>query len=501
MKKIVLLTVLLLLIAVVGCSFNEVEDVTLSFYDGKKLIETTTLYKYNKNPFVPPEKEGFEFTRWYLDSACTQPCEFDKIKSDSILYAGWIEKSDGLRYYHIVFCSDDGTMLKQMNVNKIEDLIFPEVPVKEGYAFIGWDNIPTGQLSSDLIIYAKYAKEYTVEFFADANDTSPLSHQIVLEGNSAVAPSEPTKSGDAQYYYTFSGWSVSFDNVTSDLKIVAKFTRNTHKYTYTFKNYDGTVLVSKSVNYGSKITQPTATKESDDTYVYTFIGWDLNNDNVADTLPETIVENFEAVALFSTNYKAFTVNFFVDETIIESVNVTYGNPVEYTGDTPTKESDVRYNYTFIGWDKTFENITENTDVYALFESTTRQYTYSFVDFTGLVVTETADYGTIIIAPTPHEKEQTDEFEYPFANWSDYAEGMILDADYTFEAIYTPTKRLYTYTFYVGKTIIARVTAEYGTVIVAPEAPEAPDGSKFDKWIGFTEGMILTKDISFNARFV
>lgn len=500
MKKLIPIAIILLVfVALVGCSFTEVEDITLYFYDGSTLIETSTLYKYKKNPFTP-EKEGFDFKAWYLDKGCTKLAVFDDIKSDCSLYAGWVKKSEGSKYYHVVFCSDDGVTLKEMKVNKIEDLVFPTPPEKEGYAFVGWDPVPA-ELTSDLVIYATYLKEYTVEFFADAEDSEPISRQIVLDGGNAVAPQNPTKKGDKQYSYTFAGWSVSFENVKSDLKVVAKFTKLTNKYTYVFKNYDGSILLSQNADYGTKIKPPVATREGDETYVYTFIGWDLDGDSSPDTLPETLVDNFEAKAIFQQNLKSFKVNFIVDGVVVLSVQVMFGERVQYTGDTPTRESTPQYDYKFVRWDKPFEFVTEDTDVYAEFEAITRSYTFTFIDCKGTVLTETADYGTVITAPEAREKEQNDEFTFPFSHWSDFEEGMILDRDYTFEAVYTPQKRTYTYTFYVGKTIVLRVTAEYGSVIVPPDPPESNDGSKFVEWIGFKEGMILTKDISFNARYV
>lgn len=499
MKKMFFVVILLLVVIfAIGCSFNEVEDITLQFYDGSTLIETSTVYKYNKNPFVP-KKEGFEFTNWYYDKECTKVATINDIKSDCVLYAGWIEKGAGSRYYHIVFCSNDGTTLKQMNVNKIEDLVFPDAPQKDGYAFVGWDPKPK-ELNSDMIIYAKYAKEYIVDFFYDADDSVPISHQIVLEGQSAVPPNEPTKIGDMQYSYTFSGWSTSFENVQSDLHVVAKFSKVTNKYTYTFKNYDGTILLSKTANYGTKINPPNATKESDETYVYSFIGWDLTGNNNPDVLPQTLVDNFEAVALFGKNLKSFTVNFLVDENIISSVEVTYGDTVKYLGDTPQKASDAQFNYTFIGWDKSFDNITEDTNVIALFQSSIRRYTYTFIDCTGEIYSQTADYGTDIFVPEPHEKERDDAFVYPFSHWTNYIDGMILDDNYTFEAVYTPQKRMFTYTFKIGKDIFWSGEGEYGMEIIPPEPPESTDGTVFVKWIGFTEGMILTKDIIFTALY-
>ncbi|MBR3381915.1 MAG: InlB B-repeat-containing protein, partial [Clostridia bacterium] len=74
---------------------------------------------------------------------------------------------------------------------------------------------------------------YTVTF-KDWNGTV-LKTEEVLEGAAATAPADPTREG-----YTFTGWDVAFNNVTSDLVVTAQYTINT--YTVTFKDWDGTVL-------------------------------------------------------------------------------------------------------------------------------------------------------------------------------------------------------------------------------------------------------------------
>ena len=73
--------------------------------------------------------------------------------------------------------------------------------------------------------------------------------------------------------------------------------------------------------------------------------------------------------------------------------------------TPTKESDVQYNYTFYGWGASdgggadaniLKNITEDKTVYAIFTSTLRKYTITYLDDDGTTVlkTETLAYGVV-----------------------------------------------------------------------------------------------------------
>lgn len=487
-----------LVVLTTACKFNAVEDVDLSFYDGATFISSTTLFKYQKSPFTPDEKEGFYFDGWYLDIDCTQKADFDKIDKDTVLYAGWKKISSG-NAYKVSFFTQNDEPIGEQTVYSLNDIVYPEAPQIEGFAFVGWSALPE-RLDADLILYALYAKEYTVLFFVDKSDSVPISKQTVLEGQSATKPENPQKKGNDQYYYEFSHWDKKFDNVKSDLSVYAVFTKLTHKYTYTFKNYDGKILLSKNAYYGSQITPPVATKPDDETFTYIFDGWDTNGDGKVDALPENLSYDFEAVALYSQTLKSLTVNFYSDDKLIYSTLVTYGNDAEYEGQNPERASTKQYDFSFKGWDKSLKNITVNTDIFAEFDEHIRSYTYKFVDCTGTILENTAEYGTVIVAPTASEKPQDAVYSYSFGGWLGFTEGMILEENVTFEADYKQTKRKYTYTFYYGKNIVLRVEAEYGTKIEAPEPPESPDGSVFVRWIGYTRGMILEKDISFYALY-
>ena len=108
------------------------------------------------------------------------------------------------------------------------------------------------------------------------DDGTVLKTDTVAYNSTPSYGGTPTKAGNAQYSYTFSGWSPAVSAVTSDTTYTAQYTQTTNSYTVTWKNADGTVLeTDTNVSYGATPTYngATPTKASDDKYSYTFKEW------------------------------------------------------------------------------------------------------------------------------------------------------------------------------------------------------------------------------------
>ena len=111
--------------------------------------------------------------------------------------------------------------------------------------------------------------KYTVTF-KNEDGTVLKTQENILEGLSATAPADPTKAKTQQYTYTFAGWDKDFSEVKENMTVTATYTSTVNQYTVTFKDYDGTVLGTSTVDYGTSATSPADPARIN----YTFTGWD-----------------------------------------------------------------------------------------------------------------------------------------------------------------------------------------------------------------------------------
>lgn len=153
---------------------------------------------------------------------------------------------------------------------------------KAGNASGSHDRITDPGNKFDLIIHN--TNTYTVTFVD--YDNSILDTQTVLHGNGAIAPANPTREG-----YTFIGWDKPFDNITSDLTVMAQYSAmpkgtvtiryqddegNTIKNSDVYTNVEGThIYYAPDIEYFTKpaidsvtITITTNGQTEEHTFVY-----------------------------------------------------------------------------------------------------------------------------------------------------------------------------------------------------------------------------------------
>lgn len=217
-------------------------------------------------------------------------------------------------------------------------------------------------------VYVKWTiNKYTVTFMD--GEKVLRAYTNVPHGSAVTAPEVPEKDGK-----TFSKWDKDFKNITSDLTINAVY--DVDKFTVTFKDGEK-VLETQTVEYEAAATAPDIARLSPPEGMH-FAKWDKDFSKVT--------EDIEVSAVYELN--EYTVIFKNGETTLKTEMVKHGFAATAPNvfDTPTEK--------FVGWDKSFDNVTSDLTVNATFE--TKKFTLTFINFDGTTVyTAEVEYGASI----------------------------------------------------------------------------------------------------------
>ena len=294
---------------------------TVTFMDGEKVLAAFTNVPHGETVTAPevPEKDGKTFSKWDKD--------FSKVTSDLTINAVY-----DVDTFTVTF-KDGEKVLETQTVEYEAAATAPDtarLSPPEGMHFAKWDK-DFSKVTESIEVSAVYElNEYTVIF---KNGETTLKTEMVKHGFAATAPNvydTATKK--------FVGWDKSFDNVTSDLIVNAKF--ETKKFTLTFINFDGTTVYTAEVEYGASIDSHFETADNDATYDATILdydGWYKADGTRIDELdlPTMPAENFTLtlkLSLMDSAIGDFTVNTPADFTYVENNSAVFTvNGTPYDG--------------------------------------------------------------------------------------------------------------------------------------------------------------------------
>lgn len=424
LKKMLVCIVLLIgLVTLFACNKSDVAD-----KDGQTKVivkiqdEDGSIYKENvvfSDLFtLSLQKEGYT-GRLYRDADFLKPLTKDsKVKNGDTVYVKWT-----INKYTVTFMDGEKVLATFTNVTHGDTVTAPEVPEKDGKTFKGWDK-PFDNVTSDLTINAVYdvdtftvtfkdgekvLETQTVEYEAAATapDTARLTppegmhfakwdkdfskvtesievsavyelneYTVIFKNGETTLKTEMVKHGFAatapNVYDTatkkFVGWDKSFDNVTSDLIVNAKF--ETKKFTLTFINFDGTTVYTAEVEYGASIDSHFETADSAATYdatILDYVGWYDKSDT-----EKTIIDDFSELTMPAENFTLTLKLRLMDSAIGDfKVNTpadftfTENNSAKFTvtpNDGTTLHAGVTYKYIWtINKDNVFYKTEETTE--------------------------------------------------------------------------------------------------------------------------------------------
>lgn len=207
-----------------------------------------------------------------------------------------------------------------------------------------------------------------------------------------------------------------------------------------------TVLYNTIVTSGTNVTYQgkTPTKQSTLEHIYAFSGWDKPLTNVSGSRINFYPE-------FTEEDKLYSVNFYIDDFLVQSSKTTYNGSITYTGVEPNKPNDDYYDYIFDGWiykgDKSIEpffvdltSITYDIDLEAHFKNVLTHCDVKFLNYDNSLLQSFTkleagkDKFATYSGTIPSRK--SDKFTYTFKGWNvDPSTTPLINKNITFIAEY------------------------------------------------------------------
>ena len=291
---------------------------------------------------------------------------------------------------------------------------------------------------------------YTITFY-DEDGTTILKQSTLDYGMAITAPANPTKEGDAQYSYTFAGWTPALADgatVTGEASYKAVYTQSVNQYTITAlatPAAGGSVAGAGTYDYSTSVTLTATAAEH-----YHFVQW---SDGVSTaTRTVTVTADATYTAEFAKDRFTITVS-AVNGTVSGGGEYDYGTEIQLlaTGNT---------GYTFSQWS---DGITDNPRTVVV--TANASYTAQFSTVAYSITKEVEGNGSIhgedggnindVITLTA-----VADYGWEFVRWEDNSTNAVrqltITGDMTVKAFFQ--RRTFTLTTKVNDTAMGSVTA-------------------------------------------
>ena len=235
-------------------------------------------------------------------------------------------------------------------------------PTKTGYTFAGWTSaeveVVNGKFTmpaKDVTLKAKWnINKYTIKW-VNWDDSEVRTDTEVAYGTELKAPADPTREADAEYTYTFAGWTPELEAVTKDATYQASYKAEKNSYKVTWLDEDGSLLREDTVKYGEMPEYgENPTKEATDEYTYTFDKWTPEL--------EAVTKDATYQATYTKEANTYTLTYDLDGG--EWTEATNEFPYEYKATVEVvKTVPTREGYKFLGWRS--EEVTIENDAFTM----------------------------------------------------------------------------------------------------------------------------------------
>ena len=199
--------------------------------DGEEYKSLELEYGATITPEAAPTKEGYTFSGW------------SEIPETMPAHDLTVTGTFSINKYKLTY-TVDGEEYKSYEI-EYGATITPEIePIKEGYTFSGWNEIPETMPAHDVTVTGTFTiNKYKLTYILDGAEYKTYE----IEYNATItAEAEPTKEG-----YTFSGWSeIPSTMPPYDVTVTGTFSINRYKLTYMI---DDEVYKETIYEYGATI--------------------------------------------------------------------------------------------------------------------------------------------------------------------------------------------------------------------------------------------------------
>lgn len=267
-------------------------------------------------------------------------------------------------------------------------------------------------------------------------------------------------------------------------------------YLVTFIYYVWDAEAGKFISKNHSIIAPSGAKVSEvapevpPREGHTFTGWDKG---------DMIIESMMTVtAQYAIN--TYTVVFKIGQ-YEQSKDWPYDSIPAYEGETPTKASDDRFDYTFAGWSPEIVPVTKPAVYTAVFDSVQNKYRIRFVYQLGTVTEGEVATGTLPVCDRIPELPATAGYTYTFKGWS--PEIAAVTSDQTYMAVFDSTIRTYYAKFVVDGVLVDSIQVNYGEVPVFTGETPARDSANrvVYTFTGWNPGLgPIPGDMTYHAEF-
>ena len=235
-------------------------------------------------PEPAPTKEGYNFSGW-SEIPATMPAH-------DVTVTGSFTKGTYKLTYMV-----DGEVYKTISYDYGATITPEPAPVKDGYTFSGWSEIPATMPAHDVTVTGSFTiNKYKLTYTVDGEEYKSFE----IEYGACITPEpNPTKEG-----YTFSGWSeIPATMPAHDVNVTGSFAVNQYTITYII---DNEVYTTQTVDYGSTIVPPTAPERE---------GYDFAWGDYPETMPAyditiygTYTTGIEAIMAGEANCQIFSLD-------------------------------------------------------------------------------------------------------------------------------------------------------------------------------------------------